>query len=134
MDNYLRIGQAARELGVSAHIIRKLCAAGLIEAEQTTGGRQWRIPFHEVERLKREGLPLIPQGFDEGRRAPVDRDQAGSVAPAPGHQPSDRVQTSADEVDVARNQLEKRKIEKDGAGVEDFFTERDRDQQQRQAQ
>ena len=132
MENYLRTGQAARELGVSAHIVRKLCAAGLIEAEQT-GGRQWRVPFHEVDRLKVEGLPPIPQGLEERRRSPVDRDRAGSAGSTSDGQPSDRVQDSADEVDIARNQLEKRKIEKDSALVEDFFSGRDREQQQRQA-
>lgn len=132
--NYLRTGQAARELGVSAHIIRKLCVAGLIEAEQTARGGQLRIPLHEVERLKEEGLPPIPQGLDERHGPAISRDRSGSLDATSGRQRSDRIQVSADDVDVARNQLEKRRIEKESALVEDFFTERDRERRRRQAE
>ena len=54
-DSYYRTGQAAAALGISSYAIRRLCAAGLVEAEFS--GKQWRIAVSEIERLKREGVP-----------------------------------------------------------------------------
>ena len=60
MEGYWRTAQAAAELEISAHHMRKLCEANLLEAERTEGG-QWRIPaMQEVERLKKQGVPPIP--------------------------------------------------------------------------
>lgn len=39
MTEYLRTGQAAKELGVSSHHIRRLCESGEIAAELTHGQR-----------------------------------------------------------------------------------------------
>src|SRR5574340_977219 len=54
-----RTGQAAKEWGVSSYDVRRLCEAGLIDAE-FSAGKQWRIPASEVARVKREGVPPIP--------------------------------------------------------------------------
>ena len=48
-------GQAARVLGVSSYIIRRLCETGQIKAQHT--GKRWLIPAAEVERLQEEGIP-----------------------------------------------------------------------------
>ena len=53
-----RSGQAAKLLGVSAHVLRRLAEAGLVEAKFT--GSQWLFPAEEIERLLREGLPPLP--------------------------------------------------------------------------
>ena len=61
-DSYYRTGQAAAALG-SSYAIRRLCAAGLIEAEFSW--KQWRIAVSEIERWKREGVPPIPGITDD---------------------------------------------------------------------
>jgi excisionase family DNA binding protein len=67
-----RVGQTAKDLGVSSYRIRRLCETGLIEADFS--GKQWQIPATEVERLKREGVPSAPKIVDsddaESSRAP----------------------------------------------------------------
>jgi Helix-turn-helix domain len=63
MSGYYRSGQAARVWGISPHLVRRLCEAGLIDAERTGGG-QWKIPHAEVERIKNEGLPEIPSSIE----------------------------------------------------------------------
>ena len=47
-----RVGQAAKDLGVSSYRLRRLCETGLINAEFS--GKQWEIPAGEVERLNSE--------------------------------------------------------------------------------
>ena len=69
-----RSGQAAKILGVSAHALRRLAEAGLVDAECT--GSQWRFPVEEIQRLQREGLPPLPaMEADDLRssRCPSDR-------------------------------------------------------------
>ncbi len=63
MSGYYRSGQAAKLWGISAHLVRRLCEAGLIEAQHTAGG-QWKIPHSEVERIKEEGVPEIPSSIE----------------------------------------------------------------------
>jgi len=55
---YYRSGQAARVWGISSHLVRRLCEAGLIEAEQTDGG-QWKIRggSHQQRRNSRDPIP-----------------------------------------------------------------------------
>ena len=53
-----RTGQAAKLLSRSSYEIRRLCEAGLIDADYS--GKQWRIPAAEVERLRKDGVPEIP--------------------------------------------------------------------------
>ena len=59
-----RSGQAAKVLGVSAHALRRLAEAGLVDADFT--GSQWRFPAEEIQRLQREGLPPLPAMEEDG--------------------------------------------------------------------
>ena len=74
----LRIGQASKELGVTAHHLRRLCASNLVEAETSPGG-QYRIPLLEIERLKRSGVPPIPILIEE---APIGNESKPSPSAA----------------------------------------------------
>ncbi len=142
-DNYYRTGQAAKQLEVSSYQIRRLCECGLIDAELTSG-KQWRIPASEVIRLKREGVPPIPQLLQEPMESvpipipyqpnghavrpedPEDDDPEDLYGP-----PSEDVVRSAEDVTITENLLKKRKLERDFEEVEDFFRERE---QKRQAE
>ena len=69
-----RSGQAAKILGASAHALRRLAEAGLVEAEFT--GSQWRFCMEEIQRLQREVLPPLPAIEADGFRSsprPSDR-------------------------------------------------------------
>jgi hypothetical protein len=135
-ENYYRTGQAAKQLDASSYQIRRLCECGLIDAELTSG-KQWRIPASEVVRLRREGVPPVPQLLREPAEStatPVQRERNGQSPepedpedeePADLHgSPSEEVVRSAEEVTITENLLKKRKLERDFEEVEDFFRER----------
>src|SRR5215469_10365529 len=61
-DAYYSVGQAARLLGVSQYMIRSLIEAGAIAAESTPGGQR-RIPAAELDRVKRDGLPVVARAM-----------------------------------------------------------------------
>lgn len=121
---YYRSGQAATMLDITAHSVRRLCEAGLIEAELSDGG-QWRVPASEIERLKQEGVPPIPSSV-------VDQDEEQGNEEirenSPKHEllapPSKDVVTSAEDVVVAENQLKKLKIERETEETQDWFRHR----------
>lgn len=73
---YYRSGQASKVWGISPHLVRRLCEAGLIAAERTSSGH-WKIPQPEVERISREGLPEIPSSIEEHSLRDVE-DTGGS--------------------------------------------------------
>ena len=117
-------GQAARELGTSLALIRILCENRAIAAETTPGGH-WRLPAAVVERLKRDGLPQIPRPLPTESAPPA----RNGTADRDGHtqhlaEPSDEVVSAADQVDITRSMLEKRKIERELEENEDWFRER----------
>src|SRR5689334_2491130 len=111
---YLSSGKAARELGVTADAVRRLCDAGAIHAETTPGG-QWRIPTEEIERLKDEGLPPVPKPMPgQSRRATPN--ESRTIAPGavpPPHtgpaillaEPSEETIAAADEVVRLENEV-----------------------------
>ena len=49
----------AAELNVKPATIRERCRLGLIVGEKW--GKEWRIPVSELERVRRDGLPPVPQ-------------------------------------------------------------------------
>lgn len=49
----------ATELNVKPATVRERCRLGLVVGEKR--GKEWRIPLFELERLKRDGLPLVPK-------------------------------------------------------------------------
>ena len=117
-------GQAARELGTSLALIRILCENRAIAAETPPGGH-WRLPAAVVERLKRDGLPQIPRPLPTESTPPA----RNGTADRDGHtqhlaEPSDEVVSAADQVDITRSMLEKRKIERELEENEDWFRER----------
>ena len=131
-ETYFRTGQAAKQLGVSSYHIRRLCETGTIYAE-ITDGQQWKIPAAEIARLKKEGVPPIPQDLED-----LEDDEPEEESP-PDHypavpeglyaEPSDEVITAAEEVKIVENRLKRRRLEREEEEVEDWFRER----QQRQA-
>lgn len=139
-DGVYRTGQAARLLGVSNHHVRRLCEAGMVAAEMVDG--RWRISASETERLKRDGIPPIPQ-VDRpsspgaavaaaGAARAVSRiilDDHEELAAERGGdraQFSAEVQAEADSVLVAHNRLRRRKLELETEEVEDSFRDREK--------
>lgn len=131
-DQYYRTGQAAAEWGVSQHHVRRLCEAGLVEAEQTPSG-QFRIPVAEVERWKKAGrLPEIPHAAEPENHSQPKPRGSGLLA-----QPSPDVQRSAEAVLKDHHELERLQIAKERTEIGDYFAERRRrrqEQDQRQAE
>jgi hypothetical protein len=121
-------GQVARQLGVTPAQVRLLCESGVVAAETTPGG-QWRVPAHEVVRLKREGLPPIPRpmpaedGPPEAKGKPAAHDSELVV------RPSTEVVFAQDLVEITKATLEKRRIDRELEQEEDWFRERQRMQE-----
>lgn len=135
---YFRTGPAAKQLETSPYHVRRLCEAGLIEAELTPRG-QWRIPATELERLKRKGIPPVPQMLPEEEESGSDEPshfthRQQTMEPHESNpQPSQELITSAEEVTITENRLRKRKVELEAEEVEDRFRERARCQEAEQA-
>lgn len=117
---YYRSGQAAKELGVSPHVLRRLCEAGLVEAE-LTDSNHWRIPAKELERMKRDGVPQLPAGADPRQTDAVTAKPIAAIEPVDA--PEVRQEKNA--VVIARNRLERRKLELEEETVNDAFRERE---------
>ena len=81
MELFFSTGQLADELGVSQDLIRRLCQAGAIRAEETPGG-QYRIPQSERDKLKSMGLPNLPRPLPGDRdRPPADQPRSTGDLP-----------------------------------------------------
>jgi excisionase family DNA binding protein len=126
MTEYLRTGQAAKELGVSSHHIRRLCESGEIAAELTRG-QQWRIPISEIARLKKQGVPPIPADLQP--EPEEEEPPPPEVPPDLYAEPSQEVIQAAEQVKIVESQVRKRRLEREAEEVEDWFRER----QERQA-
>lgn len=120
-----RTGQAAKILGTSSHILRRLCETGSISAELGAGG-QWQIPVDEVDRLKKEGIPPIPQLTLERPGASSIIVKADGGGRSREHARSQAVSDERDKADVAEIQLRRRRIELEHQELEDRFRERQR--------
>lgn len=126
LEGFYRIGQASKQLGISSYHLRRLCQAGAVEAEFTTGN-QWKIPISEIARLQQEGVPPIPQRLSEEDEMPT-RPPEQRQARVPGGlyaEPSDGVIDAAEDVAITENRLRKRRLERELEEEEDFFRERD---------
>lgn len=157
-EGYWRTTQAAGELGISPRHMRKLCEAGMVEAERTDGG-QWRIPMQEIERLKKSGVPPVPLTAEPEIKSKPSQQNGSAALLAP---PSSAVIDAAEEALISenelrtrRNKVEKLKLKQEATQIGDFFRnqrqqeddnlaarrrqeqeekdERDREQQQEQA-
>lgn len=124
-ESYYRTGQVAKQVGASAHHIRRLCEGGMIEAD-LSDGNQWRIPASEVGRLLEEGLPPIPL---VSKSLPSEINDFSVDPPIPStksqvcHSP--HVQVANDELIITETRLKKRKLEREQEEVEDFFRARE---------
>ena len=122
-DACYRSGQAAREWGISSYEVRRLCEAGLVDAE-FTAGKQWKIPAAEVARLKRDGVPPIPSPPEASRPS-----AAPSAKRAADHgllaAPSPDVVEAAEDVAITESRLKRRKIDRELEETEDWFRERE---------
>jgi len=131
-------GQAAKELGTSSYNVRRLCEAGIIQSELTAGGH-WRIPASAVAKLKRDGIPPIPQVLredaetDRSRNGHEGYDRPTEGRREPHHQPSCELIASAESVEITANELKRRKIELERQDVEDQFREHERQRQSERA-
>ncbi len=128
-----RSGQAAKVLGVSAHTLRRLAEAGLVDADFT--GSQWRFSVEEIERLQREGLPPLPAMEENGlrsARSPVRGNKPeteGLLAP-----PSEDLIADAEDLERQKLELQKLGVRRQIEEEMDFFRERDQEEEDRQDQ
>lgn len=124
---YYSTGQAARELGVTQGRIRALCESEVIESTSTPGG-QLRIPKAEVERLRREGLPVIPRPLprsEDGPSAPRRRRSRNGDEVALLAAPSEAIIESAEEVAFLENEVRALDLKQQKEERLDFFRERE---------
>jgi hypothetical protein len=132
-----RVGQSAKDLGVSSYRIRRLCETGLINAEFT--GKQWEIPASEIERLKRDGVPSAPRIVDDSDTEPSPAPNA-KAASALLADPSPEMIASAEEAEmsgqqltVAKNRLEQNKVLREQTEIEDYFADRQKRLEEQEA-
>jgi hypothetical protein len=134
VDLFFSTGQAARELHATQDRIRALCQTEAIACELTAGG-QFRIPRTEVERLKLEGLPIVPRPLPNGedvtaaRRPGGQRTRAALLA-----EPSEEVIDSAEAVVRLENEVKSVGLRRQMEEQLDWFRDREDRQAQRQAQ
>jgi hypothetical protein len=117
MTGLYRSGQAAKMWGISAHLVRRACEAGLIEAERTVGG-QWKIPHSEVERVKKEGMPEIPSSIEPDQNHYEASSSWESSLPSFARQPAVPLQAV-----VAETRQNRLKIDPDLTGPQSWFDE-----------
>ena len=92
---------------------------------------QWRIPASEIARLQREKIPPIPQGLRREEERTLAEDDWEPEAPnqidsGRSAETNAKVAESAHQISIARNQLEKRKIDLQRAELEDRFRTREK--------
>lgn len=115
MERCYRSSTAAGELGITKHHLLKLVKAGHVDAELVNG--QYRIPLAEVERLKKSGVPPIPQEL-------VPAAVAVSTARRDREDESPDVRGERDVLTKTQLFVERRKTELELAHVEDEFKAR----------
>ena len=115
-----RSGQAAKILGASAHALRRLAEAGLVDAE--FNGSQWRFPAEEIRRLQSEGLPPLPAMEEDSLRSA--RSPQGSNRPvtdgllAP---PSEELVADAEDLERQKLELAKLGVRREIEEQMDYF-------------
>src|SRR5215475_27223 len=125
-----RVGQAAKELGLSSYRVRRLAETGRIDAEFS--GQQWQIPSGEVERLKRDGVPPTPKIVDsddvETSRSPNAKENGTPTLladPSPEMvAAAEQAEMSGRELTVAENKLKRSRVRREEVEIEDFFADR----------
>ena len=127
-----RSGQAAKLLGVSAHTLRRLAEAGLVDADFT--GSQWRFSVEEIQRLRREGLPPLP-AMDHNGRNPGSKGERDNRSETKGLLGPPSEELVADTEDLRRQELalKKLRIQREMEEEQDFFREREDLEAEREA-
>lgn len=133
-------GQAARELGVSAYTIRRLCAAGKMKHSRIGKGQRLMIPAEEVERLQEEGMPSLPAELaSEGPTSSAIAGSAGSVTPPDPafrhdlfREPSEELAESREQVVALQQDVEKAGLEQQLTEYADQAEDRERERQDRE--
>ena len=112
-ESYYSVGQAARLLGVSQYMVRRLIEAGAIEAESTPGGGQ-RIPAAEFDRVQRDGLPVVARAMPIEDRSRHGSNGARRLLAAPSATVADSAEKALEseyQLTVTRNQNEHFRLE-----------------------
>ena len=129
-----RSGPAAKILNVSAHALRRLAEAGLVDAEYT--GSQWRFPVEEIQRLRREGLPPLPAMSEEdglrSARSPQGRNKPvtdGLLAP-----PSEELIADAEDLERQKLELEKLGVRREIEEQMDYFRAQEQEEKDEEEQ
>lgn len=133
-ENFLRTGQAAKQLGVSTYKVRQLCESGLIPDAELTEANQWLVPTAAVERLNQDGLPTAPTA----PKATAPRAKAnGNGASQPKRvaliaPPSETAVNAAEDSFIEERNLEadthklaRMRVRKEGLELQDWFESRD---------
>jgi excisionase family DNA binding protein len=130
---YYRTGAAAKLLAISTYELRRLAESGLIEAEYN--GSQWRFPVTEVERLLKAGVPPIPASDAQADPQLARRPRAGTNGGGAGllGPPSQDLVASTEELVATENLLKRRKLDQELEQVEDWFRERETEEEERLA-
>jgi hypothetical protein len=114
-QNFYRVGQVGKQLGLSSYKIRRLAESGLIPDAEFSGS-QWHIPVAAVERMKKEGVPPLPKVVDTdhegGSPSANPKDRAPTTLLA---EPSDEMVRAAEEAEMSGRQLT---VAKKSAGAE----------------
>jgi excisionase family DNA binding protein len=136
-EGLYRTGQAARILNVSAHHIRRLCEAGLIPGAQMTDGNRWRLPANQVDRLKTDGIPPIPQIERAASVSPAHAPASlgprkpepagiGFIDDEPAIAPDPAVLEESSKLAIAHRRLQRRRLELETENVEESFREKEK--------
>ena len=128
-----RSGQAARLLGVSAHTLRRLAEAGLVDADFT--GSQWRFSVEEIERLQREGLPPLPAMEEDGLRS-ARSPQSGNKPETEGllAPPSEELVADAEDLERQKLELQKLGVRREIEEQMDYFRAREQEEKDEEEQ
>src|SRR5215831_11905275 len=130
--NFYRVGQAAKELGVSSYKIRKLAESGLI-GDAEFSGAQWHIPVDAVERMKRDGVPPLPKVVDidkeEGPAANQKERPPSTLLADPSPEmvgAAEEAEISSRRVTVAKNRLEQKRVLREETEIDDYYADREK--------
>ena len=126
-----RIGQAAKILGASAHALRRLAEAGLVDADFT--GSQWRFSVEEIQRLQREGLPPLPAMEEDSLRSGRSP-QSGNKPETEGllAPPSEDLIADAEDLERKKLELKKLHVRREIEEATDFFRGREQEEEDRE--
>jgi hypothetical protein len=127
-QNFYRVGQVGKELGLSSYKIRRLAESGLIPDAEFSGV-QWHIPVAAVERMKREGVPALPKIIDtdnEGESPtanPKERAPTTLLAEPSSEMiaAAEEAEISSRELTVAKNNLERKRVRREESEIDDYF-------------